>query len=229
MADKKLSGSPPPSMSSPPHQNGSFEETGPKSSPPPQQNGGLVPKPASTSPLRTLRGLMSPDPGSGPEGRARSPKPWGWSLSSALSSRTRSTESQSKCRSRPQEEPEALLDLILECQSHRLDDQRASFCLLPDPGPAAPCGSCSHDQRPRPSVDFYYMLVHFQSDRMEEQRCPLPDLDHLVGSDPGGQEEDFFSLIQKVQSKRMDEQRASPLTSHNGEEEDSSPSHHHHH
>ncbi|XP_029296146.1 uncharacterized protein LOC115013783 [Cottoperca gobio] len=224
MAEKKLSGLPPPTLSSPGHQNGRIRGTAPKCSPSPHNNGSLearpgrntsdVPQPAlavssrtSSSPLRTLRtlgGLISPV--SGAEGSHSSTRPRGQSLASALSSWT----TRSKCRNSQQEEPEALLDLILECQGQRLDDQRASLSLLPDPGPVAVCGACSSDQHTLPSLDFYYMLIHYQSDRMEDQRCSLPDVEDGVGGVPVGQE-DFFTLIHRVQSRRMDEQRASLL------------------
>ncbi|XP_062237167.1 G-protein-signaling modulator 1 [Platichthys flesus] len=235
MADKL----PAPSTSSPPHQNGKIGEAVPRRSSPSHQNGHLdrgqrrqspspmspvlqppsaSSTPASTSPFRCL---VSPVPGSGPEGRSTSSRPR--SQSPALTSRTR-TYAPDIQRSQ-QEEPEALLNLILESQGQRLDDQRANVGLLPDPGPAPLCGACSHEQRPLPTVDFYYMLINFQSDRMEDQRCPPPDLDELgdlVGSAPEGQE-DFFRLIQRVQSRRMDEQRASLMTSHTEDEDDSSP------
>ncbi|GAA6213835.1 G-protein-signaling modulator 2-like [Lates japonicus] len=257
MGDKKLSGLPPPSLSSPSHQNGRIGGAVPKSSSAPHQNGSLDPGPGhhspsntspvpqprsapsgrtsvSTSPLRTLRtlrtlgGLVAPVSGSGPEGSCGSTRPRGQSLGSALSSRTRTTPSRSKRRSSQQEESEALLDLILESQGQRLDDQRASLSLLPDPGPAALCGACSPDHLP--SLDFYYMLIHYQSDRMEDQRCSLPDLADVVGSVPEGQE-DFFSLIQRVQSRRMDEQRASLLITHTKDNDlhSTGPSPHHHH
>ncbi|XP_059193527.1 G-protein-signaling modulator 1-like [Centropristis striata] len=240
MAEKKRSGLPP--LPSPSHHNGRI-----KCSPLPHRNGGLESIPGrstapphapssrtSSSPLRTLRtlgGLMSPMAGPSPEDSPGSSRPRGQSLGSALSSRTRSLSSRTKRRSSQQEEPEALLDLILECQGQRLEDQRASLSLLPDPGPAALCGACSPDQPPLPGLDFYYMLIHYQSDRMEDQRCSLPDLDDVVGSVPEGQE-DFFSLVQRVQSRRMDEQRAS-LT-HTEDEVSthtagSSPHHHHQH
>ena len=76
------------------------------------------------------------------------------------------------------------------------------------------------------------LFVYLQSDRMEDQRCPLPDLNEVTGSVPEGQE-DFFSLIQKVQSRRMDEQRASLLIPHTKAGDDThsagSSLHHHHH
>ncbi|XP_073322943.1 uncharacterized protein [Pagrus major] len=234
MADRKLSVVPvvsgvAPILSSPPQQNGRIRGTVPKYSPPAHHNGsleaGLGSSPsgtsaaASTSPLRTLvtfGGLMSPAPAHGPEGDSSRPR--GQSLGSALSSRTRTRTSRSKRRSSQQEEPEALLDLILECQGQRLEDQRASLSLLPDPGPAALCGACSPDQPGLPDLDFYYMLIQYQSDRMDDQRCSLPDLDDVV-------QEDFFSLVQRVQSRRIDEQRAS-LQTHTA---DSTHHHHHHH
>uniref|UniRef100_A0AAQ6AJR5 Uncharacterized protein n=1 Tax=Amphiprion ocellaris TaxID=80972 RepID=A0AAQ6AJR5_AMPOC len=135
-----------------------------------------------------------------------------------------------------QEEPEALLDLILESQCQRLEDQRASLSLLPDPEPSALCGACSPDQAgldraglDPASLDFYYMLIQYQSDRMEDQRCSLPDLEDVLGPVPEGQE-DFFSLVQRVQSRRMDEQRASMLLRHSEDEDaptGSAPRHHH--
>ncbi|XP_074525835.1 uncharacterized protein LOC141790097 [Halichoeres trimaculatus] len=254
MADKKLSGVPSPSLSSPSHQNGTIVVTSSKSSPHPHHNGSLetttgYPSPrntraapqsqstpsgrtsASSSPLRTLVGLITPTSSPNPGGSSTRPR--GQSLSSALSSRTRASSSKSKRRSSQQEEPEALLDLILECQGQRLDDQRASVSLLPDPGAVAPCGACSSDQPALPSLDFYYMLIHYQSDRMEDQRCSLPDLDDVVGGVPEGQD-DFFSLIQRVQSRRMDEQRASMMVTQTEDDlhtstAGSSPRHRHHH
>ncbi|CAJ1069347.1 G-protein-signaling modulator 1 [Xyrichtys novacula] len=249
MADKKLSGVPPPSMPSPSHQNGGIRGTSSKSSPHPHHNGSLEAKPeyhspsnrgaqstpssrspTSSSPLRTLVGFMTSSPSSSPKGSTTRPR--GQSLGSALSSKARSSSSKSKRRSSQQEEPEALLDLILECQGQRLDDQRASVSLLPDPGAAALCGACSPDQPSPPSLDFYYMLIHYQSDRMEDQRCSLPDLEDVLASVPEGQD-DFFSLIQRVQSRRMDEQRASMSVAHTEEDKHidkagSFPHHNHH-
>lgn len=140
------------------------------------------------------------------------------------------------------------MDLILEFQGQRLEDQRASLSLLPDPGPAGLCGACSPDQPSQTTLDFYYMLIQYQvtlpcgtsrtsscpshsllsalsqSDRMEDQRRSLPDLEDVLALVPEGQE-DFLSLVQRVQSRRMDEQRASLRTHSAG----SSPRRHHHH
>ncbi|XP_023981870.1 collagen alpha-1(I) chain [Physeter macrocephalus] len=43
-----------------------------------------------------------------------------------------------------------------------------------------------------------------QSSRIDDQRCPPPD---VLPRGPTMPDEDFFSLIQRVQAKRMDEQR----------------------
>uniref|UniRef100_A0A3Q3XG57 Uncharacterized protein n=1 Tax=Mola mola TaxID=94237 RepID=A0A3Q3XG57_MOLML len=109
-----------------------------------------------------------------------------------------------ECRSSQREESEALMDLILEFQGQRLEDQRASLSL-----------SC-------PSHSLLSALS--QSDRMEDQRRSLPDLEDVLALVPEGQE-DFLSLVQRVQSRRMDEQRASLRTHSAG----SSPRRHHHH
>lgn len=74
------------------------------------------------------------------------------------------------------------------------------------------------------------LSLSLQSDRMEDQRCPLPNLGDVVGTGPEGQE-DFFSLIQRVQSRRMDEQRAWPLITEDDDDEvhaaDPPPPNHH--
>ncbi|KAF6716795.1 G-protein-signaling modulator 1 [Oryzias melastigma] len=164
---------------------------------------------ASASPLRAFAGLMFPAATSSSEGRSGSSRPRGQSLGSAPNSRNKSSTFKRKLRSSQQGETEALLDLILESQCQRLDDQRASLSLLPDQDAASLCGACSSDQ----ALDFYCMLIHYQSDRMEDQRCSLPDLDEMMVPVPEGQE-DFFCLLQRVQSKRIDEQRASMLLRH---------------
>ncbi|KAF7647572.1 hypothetical protein LDENG_00170210 [Lucifuga dentata] len=191
MADNKHSALSTPSNPPPPtsHQNGRITSITPKS-----------PTPSHHSPQSAS---SSGSPASSPAVRAPE-DPWG--------PMTTTNSPQSTCRSVQQEDMEALLDLILECQSQRLEDQRASGSLLPDPGPAALCGACSSQQGSLPSLDFYYMLIQYQSDRMEDQRSSLPDLDEVVGLVPD--QEDFFTLLHRVQSRRMDEQRASALLRH---------------
>lgn len=194
-------------------------------SPPSQQNGTICPSPGpssgegrecsptrtrtrtSTSPLRslrTLRGLLGSGPG--PASDRSSPRPRGQSVGSALSPSSRTSGPQ--WSSSQQDEPEALLDLILECQGQRLEDQRASLSLLPPQEPDWFCGSCSPDQAALPTLDFYCTLIQYQSHRMDDQRCSLPELDQVLASGPENQE-DFLSLVERVQSRRMDEQRAS--------------------
>ncbi|XP_061586119.1 G-protein-signaling modulator 1 [Cololabis saira] len=234
MADKDLPGS---SSSSAAHISSML----PRSSPTLHQNGGLQEGPrhhspsdvsqasSSSSPLRTfMSGFRSPGPGFGSEGRSGEGRPRGHSLGSAF--RNRTPTSKRKLRTSKQDS-EALLDLIMESQCQRLEDQRASTSLLPHPEPVTICGTCSPNQHPPPSLDFYYKLIQYQSDRMEEQRCSLPDLDDVVVPVPEGQE-DFFRLVHRVQSRRMDEQRALMLLSCTKDEQDQSlaeSSHHHPH
>ncbi|XP_008334602.1 G-protein-signaling modulator 1 [Cynoglossus semilaevis] len=248
MADRKYSNGPSPSMSSPSHQNGQIGETVPQSSPLPHQNGVVdqfegAQSSGTGSPV--LQHLRSSSRTSDPPSHFRAlgdfvtsvreaafPRPRGQSLGSSLSSRMR-TAARARRRGSQQEEPEALLDLILESQGQRLNDQRASLSLLPDPGAAALCETCNLNQPHAPTMDFYYMLIDYQSDRMEDQRCSLPDLEDVAGLLPDAQE-DFFSLIHRVQSRRMDEQRASVLMSPTEDNNDnhssiSSGRHHHHH
>ena len=100
MADKQ----PAPSTSSPPHQNGKIGETVPKRSSPSHQNGHLdrgrrhqipgtmspvLQPPSASSTPPPFRCLVSPVPGSGPEGRSSSSRPRSQSPASALTSRTR--------------------------------------------------------------------------------------------------------------------------------------------
>ncbi|XP_029367148.1 uncharacterized protein LOC115049236 isoform X2 [Echeneis naucrates] len=116
--------------------------------------------------LRTPGAPMTPIPGSDPE--CSSTRPQGQSLGSALSSRTRI-----KCRSSQQEDPETLLDLILESQGQRLNDQRASLSLLHDPGSGSLCGACNPNQLHRPSLDFYYMLINFQLQKCRNDEAEI--------------------------------------------------------
>lgn len=58
-----------------------------------------------------------------------------------------------------------------------------------------------------------------QSSRIDDQRCPPPD---VLPRGPTMPDEDFFSLIQRVQAKRMDEQRVA-LTGSQGQQEAGEP------
>ncbi|KAM4578677.1 uncharacterized protein V3H82_008035 isoform 1-T2 [Fundulus diaphanus] len=158
----------------------------------------------------------SPEAGSVAEDGSSYSRTWGQSLASVLRYRTRTPRSKNKIS---QEEAADLLDLILESQSQRLYDQRASLSLLPDPGPPPLCGACCGEKTLVPSLDFYNMLIHYQSDRMEDQRCYLPPPYEAAGPVPEEQE-NFFSLVQRVQSRRMDEQRASMQLGHSDDDQD---------
>lgn len=71
--------------------------------------------------------------------------------------------------------------------------ERSLRCLSPGPGP-------QRREREVPTCT----CVSAQSSRIDDQRCPPPDVPPRGPTMP---DEDFFSLIQRVQAKRMDEQR----------------------
>ncbi|XP_021546641.1 G-protein-signaling modulator 1 isoform X4 [Neomonachus schauinslandi] len=101
---------------------------------------------------------------------------------------------------------EELLDLIASSQGRRLDDQRASVGSLPGLRVThSNLGRLRGDGDPQePGDEFFNMLIKCQSSRIDDQRCPPPD---VLPRGPTMPDEDFFSLIQRVQAKRMDEQR----------------------
>lgn len=134
MADRKLSGVPPPSLSSPSQQSGRIRVATPRDSLTPHHNGSLeaglgcshsitraIPSSSSrtsssTSPLRILRtlgGLMTPV--SIPDPESSSTRPRGQSPGSALSCRISTTTSRSKV---PPLKPDSELQRVkrLKCQ-----------------------------------------------------------------------------------------------------------------
>lgn len=97
-----------------------------------------------------------------------------------------------------QEEPEALLDLILEYQGQRLEDQRASLSLLPPQEPDWTfCGSCSPDQAALPSLDFYCTLIQYQ---VILRLRPLPP--HLSKSRQFGLAPCWLSVVMAASQSR---------------------------
>ncbi|XP_045659773.1 G-protein-signaling modulator 1 isoform X4 [Ursus americanus] len=116
---------------------------------------------------------------------------------------------------------EELLDLIASSQSRRLDDQRASVGSLPGLRVThSNLGRLRGDADPQePGDEFFNMLIKCQSSRIDDQRCPPPD---VLPRGPTMPDEDFFSLIQRVQAKRMDEQRVD-LAGSPEQEADGSP------
>ncbi|XP_059612409.1 G-protein-signaling modulator 2 isoform X1 [Phlebotomus argentipes] len=113
----------------------------------------------------------------------------------------------------------ALLEMIADLQSERMDEQRATLpglvnraglALKPPPGATGVA----------PDDAFLDMLMRCQGSRLEEQRSELPRPgDILEDSEEGTRrgrsnigatvpDEDFFSLISRVQGGRMEDQRA---------------------
>ncbi|XP_030215701.1 uncharacterized protein gpsm1a [Gadus morhua] len=164
------------SMSPTPHRDtGSAAPVGPSSCSPR----------TSTSPRSPLRHILSLASRSGtgcPSTKAPSatspriaPK---HSESNGPRIRTFSNKARRSVKEVSHSQTEELLDLIAEAQRQRMEDQRA-------PGPAVVCGSCCLDT----SQDFYNMLIHYQSRRMEDQRCWMPDTDEGPNPVSDSQEE----------------------------------------
>lgn len=130
----------------------------------------------------------------------------------------------------------ALLEMIADLQSERMDEQRAMLPgLIPSPrnmqqrrerSPILPQGAARE-----PDDAFIDMLMRCQGSRLEEQRSELPrpgvTFDVEQGEPPNNNrrncvnhntvaanagatvpDEDFFSLIMRVQGGRMEDQRA---------------------
>lgn len=132
----------------------------------------------------------------------------------------------------------ALLEMIADLQSERMDEQRAMLPgLIPSPrnmqqrrerSPILPHGAGAARE---PDDAFIDMLMRCQGSRLEEQRSELPrpgvTFDVEQGEPPNNNrrncvnhntvaanagatvpDEDFFSLIMRVQGGRMEDQRA---------------------
>lgn len=129
-----------------------------------------------------------------------------------------STENSLICR-------HALLEMIADLQSERMDEQRCS--LLPGLK-GSPLNNIvtseASGNKTEPDEPFFDMLMRCQGSRIEEQRSELPKSNIVMDAEngdagntrrsPGGTntntlpDEDFFSLIMRVQGGRMEDQRA---------------------
>ncbi|XP_037046634.1 G-protein-signaling modulator 2 isoform X1 [Bradysia coprophila] len=128
----------------------------------------------------------------------------------------------------PKENRNALIEMIADLQSERMDEQRAML-----PGLVNRRGVAANNfpaNTPAPDDAFLDMLMRCQSTRLEEQRSELPisnitmdvengESSRRVGASNSGAtvpDEDFFSLIMRVQGGRMEDQRAAvPFPSSN--------------
>lgn len=131
----------------------------------------------------------------------------------------------------------ALLEMIADLQSERMDEQRAQLPGLVtshnrNGGPISNQSSSNFPRgpsttEPAPDDAFLDMLMRCQGSRLEEQRSELPrpnvTSDAEQGEPPNNNrrrgagannagatvpDEDFFSLIMRVQGGRMEDQRA---------------------
>ncbi|EYC03252.1 hypothetical protein Y032_0095g2838 [Ancylostoma ceylanicum] len=116
------------------------------------------------------------------------------------------------------EEPDALIDLLLNAQSRRMDEQRAA--LLPglnDQEQAQELlekleSASSEGRGSRIDDALIDLLMRAQSQRMNEQRSELAsDRNSSVESDPAAAttpEDDVSALVMRMQAGRFEEQRA---------------------
>ncbi|XP_021194680.2 G-protein-signaling modulator 2 [Helicoverpa armigera] len=126
---------------------------------------------------------------------------------------------------------DAMLDMINNLQSERMDSQRAELRPAqkkpnkePAPGTSLPGLRPQHTTRTKPEDDFLEMIARVQGSRLEDQRTELPrqrteqakprprpeqpqqQQQRAKGTVP---DDDFFMLLMKAQGGRMEDQRAS--------------------
>uniref|UniRef100_A0A1L8DLR2 Putative g-alpha gtpase interaction protein n=1 Tax=Nyssomyia neivai TaxID=330878 RepID=A0A1L8DLR2_9DIPT len=116
----------------------------------------------------------------------------------------------------PKENRNALLEMIADLQSERMDEQRATLPGLVNRSGIGLKAPPTNPNVPAPDDAFLDMLMRCQGSRLEEQRSELPRPgDVLEDTDTRRSnigatvpDEDFFSLISRVQGGRMEDQRA---------------------
>ncbi|XP_061707848.1 G-protein-signaling modulator 2 [Cydia pomonella] len=114
---------------------------------------------------------------------------------------------------------DAMLDMITDKQSERMDSQRAELRPAPKKLSIENKGASLPGLRPqqttstKPEDDFLDMLARVQGSRLEDQRSelPPPKPEERPKTVP---DDDFFALLMRAQAGRMEDQRATiPLQS----------------
>ncbi|XP_037867906.1 G-protein-signaling modulator 2 [Bombyx mori] len=108
---------------------------------------------------------------------------------------------------------EALLDMITDLQSERMDSQRAELRPIKKKlskemkGTSLPGLRTARVAGAKPEDDFLDMIARVQGTRLDDQRTemPRPKADPRPKTVP---DDDFFALIMRAQSGRMEDQRA---------------------
>uniref|UniRef100_A0A2A4JQ38 G-protein-signaling modulator 2 n=1 Tax=Heliothis virescens TaxID=7102 RepID=A0A2A4JQ38_HELVI len=148
--------------------------------------------------------------------------------------REEEVEAESKteiARAESEDNPESFFDLVLRCQSGRMDEQRATLNSnkenRPKPKPAAnkaPWPAITATAKPiGSSDDMLDMINNLQSERMDSQRAELrpaqkkPNKEPAPGTSLPGlraqhttrtkPEDDFLEMIARVQGSRLEDQR----------------------
>ncbi|XP_075990512.1 G-protein-signaling modulator pins isoform X2 [Anticarsia gemmatalis] len=110
---------------------------------------------------------------------------------------------------------DAMLDMITDLQSSRMDSQRAELRPVAKPklketkGTSLPGLRHQHTTSSKPEDDFLDMIARVQGSRLEDQRSELPR--PKPAGPPRSQtvpDDDFFAQLMRMQSGRMEDQRA---------------------
>ncbi|XP_026741966.1 G-protein-signaling modulator 2 [Trichoplusia ni] len=120
--------------------------------------------------------------------------------------------SASSGNGKPAGSNEAMLDMITDMQSERIDSQRAELQPAKKPaketkGASLPGLRHQHTTSTKPEDDFLEMIARVQGSRLEDQRSelPRPKPDEGPKTVP---DDDFFALLMRAQAGRMEDQRA---------------------
>ncbi|CAB3258887.1 unnamed protein product [Arctia plantaginis] len=110
---------------------------------------------------------------------------------------------------------EAMLDMITDLQSSRMDSQRAELRPVPKkPAKETSKGSSLPGLRhqntvgPKPEDDFLDMIARVQGARLEDQRTEMPRPKPEEQRSKTVPDDDFFALLMRAQAGRMEDQRA---------------------
>ncbi|XP_029692757.1 uncharacterized protein isoform X2 [Takifugu rubripes] len=113
---------------------------------------------------------------------------------------------------------EDLLQVLVNSQSRRLDDQRVTLPSLPGIGNRSTSASTVQERDVPPvEEEFFKMISNAQSGRLEDQRCFLPRSRSTpatpthngmaLNNNTGADADAFFKRISSAQARRLDDQR----------------------
>lgn len=117
---------------------------------------------------------------------------------------------------------DAMLDMITDLQSARMDNQRAELRPVPKKlgketkGTSLPGLRHQNTVSAKPEDDFLDMIARVQGSRLEDQRTEMPRPKPEEPRPKTVPDDDFFALLMRAQAGRMEDQRATiPLQDSN--------------